>query len=187
MSQPSVMNPSYHFAQVPQAEIQRSSFDRSHGYKTTFDAGYLIPIFVDEVLPGDTFNLKLNAFARLATPIKPFMDNLFFDTFFFFVPNRLVWTHWVNFNGEQANPGDSTAYTIPQQTSPAGGYAVLSLQDYMGLPTAPMLGAYTKSHNALPLRAYNLIWNQWFRDENLQNAAVVDMGDSGDVSTNYVL
>ena len=77
--------PSYHFAQVPQAEIQRSSFDRSHGYKTTFDAGYLIPIFVDEVLPGDTFNLKLNAFARLATPIKPFMDNLFFDTFFFFL------------------------------------------------------------------------------------------------------
>ena len=187
MSQPSVMNPSYHFAQVPQAEIQRSSFDRSHGYKTTFDAGYLIPIFVDEVLPGDTFNLKLNAFARLATPIKPFMDNLFFDTFFFFVPNRLVWTHWVNFNGEQANPGDSIAYTIPQQTSPVGGYAVLSLQDYMGLPTAPMLGAHTKSHNALPLRAYNLIWNQWFRDENLQNAAVVDMGDSGDVSTNYVL
>ena len=86
-------------------------------------------------------------------------------TFSFFVPNRLVWTHWVNFNGEQANPGDSTAYTIPQQTSPAGGYAVLSLQDYMGLPTAPMLGAHTKSHNALPLRAYNLIWNQWFRDE----------------------
>ena len=86
MSQPSVMNPSYHFAQVPQAEIQRSSFDRSHGYKTTFDAGYLIPIFVDEVLPGDTFNLKLNAFARLATPIKPFMDNLFFDTFSFLFP-----------------------------------------------------------------------------------------------------
>ena len=107
--------------------------------------------------------------------------------FSFFVPNRLVWTHWVNFNGEQANPGDSIAYTIPQQTSPVGGYAVLSLQDYMGLPTAPMLGAHTKSHNALPLRAYNLIWNQWFRDENLQNAAVVDMGDSGDVSTNYVL
>nr|QJB20615.1 MAG: major capsid protein [Microvirus sp.] len=187
MSQPSVMSPQHNFSQVPSAEIQRSSFDRSHGFKTTFNAGYLVPIFVDEVLPGDTFNLRLNAFARLATPIKPFMDNLFFDTFFFFVPNRLVWTHWVNFNGEQTNPGDSVVYTIPQQTSPAGGYAVNSLQDYMGLPTTPMLGANTKAHNALPLRAYNLIWNEWFRDENLQNSVTVDKGDSGDSVADYVL
>ena len=105
------------FSQVPVADIQRSSFDRSHGFKTTFNAGYLVPIFCDEVLPGDTFNLHLSAFARLATPIKPFMDNLYFDTFFFFVPNRLVWTHWPHFNGQQDNPGDSTAYTIPQQVS----------------------------------------------------------------------
>ena len=183
----SVMSASHNFSQVPQAEIQRSSFDRSHGFKTTFNAGYLVPIFVDEVLPGDTFNLHLNAFARLATPIKPFMDNLFFDTFFFFVPNRLVWSHWVNFNGEQTNPGDSTSFTIPQQVSPAGGYAVNSLQDYMGLPTTGMLGGNTKTHSALPLRAYNLIWNQWFRDENLQNSATVDVGDSGDNVANYVL
>ena len=187
MPMPSVMSNSHVFSQVPSADIQRSSFDRSHGFKTTFNAGYLIPIFCDEVLPGDTFNLHLNAFARLATPIKPFMDNLFFDTFFFFVPNRLVWSHWVNFNGEQTNPGDSTAYTVPQQVSPSGGYAVNSLQDYFGLPTAPMLGSNTKSHNALPLRAYNLIWNEWFRDENLQNSVTVDTGDGPDDVANYVL
>ena len=180
--------PSQHnFALVPHAEIQRSSFDRSHGCKTTMNAGDLVPIFCDEVLPGDTFNLRLNAFARLATPIKPFMDNLYFDTFFFFVPNRLVWTHWVNFNGEQTNPGDSTAYTIPQQVSPSGGYAIGSLQDYFGLPTVGQMTATTKSHSALPLRAYNLIWNQWFRDENLQNSVTVDTGDGPDNIANYVL
>ena len=116
MSLPS-RNASHTFSQVPSAEIQRSGFDRSHGFKTTFNAGWLIPIYVDEVLPGDTFNLRLNAFARLATPIKPFMDNLFFDTFFFFVPNRLLWDHWEQFNGSQNNPGDSTAYVIPQSVT----------------------------------------------------------------------
>jgi hypothetical protein len=180
--------PSQHnFAVVPHADIQRSSFDRSHGCKTTMNSGFLVPIFCDEVLPGDTFNLHLNAFARLATPIKPFMDNLFFDTFFFFVPNRLVWSHWVNFNGEQVNPGDSTAYTIPQQVCPSGGYAIGSLQDYFGLPTVGQMTATTKSHSALPLRAYNLIWNQWFRDENLQNSITVDTGDGPDTVSNYVL
>ena len=108
MSLPS-RNSSHSFSQVPSADIQRAGLDRSHGFKTTFNAGWLIPIFVDEVLPGDTFNLRMNAFARLATPIKPFMDNLFFDTFFFFVPNRLLWDHWEQFNGSQNNPGDSTA------------------------------------------------------------------------------
>lgn len=180
--------PSQHnFSVVPHADIQRSSFDRSHGCKTTMNAGDLVPIFCDEVLPGDTFNLRLNAFARLATPLKPFMDNLYFDTFFFFVPNRLVWSHWVNFNGEQVNPGDSTAYTIPQQVCPASGYAIGSLQDYFGLPTVGQMTANTKSHSALPLRAYNLIWNQWFRDENLQNSLTVDTGDGPDNIANYTL
>lgn len=171
------------FAQVPNAEIQRSTFDRSHGNKTTFDAGWLIPIFWDEALPGDTFNCSMSAFARLATPIAPIMDNLFVDTFFFFVPNRLLWDNWQKFNGEQKNPGDSTDYLVPQMVSPAGGYAELSLSDYFGIPTkVPGL-----SHMSLFHRAYNLIYNEWFRDENLQNSVVVDKGDGPDTYSNYVL
>ena len=100
----------HQFSQVPQATIPRSSFNRSHGLKTTFDAGYLVPIYVDEVLPGDTFNLRTTLFGRLATPIKPVMDNLFLETFFFFIPNRLTWQSWQKFNGEQENPGDSTDF-----------------------------------------------------------------------------
>ena len=116
------------------------------------------------------------------------MDNLHLDTFFFFVPNRLVWTNWVKFMGEQTNPGDSTSYVVPTITSPAGGYAVGSLFDYFGLPTAGQItGSNTVTHNALPLRAYNLIYNEWFRDENLQNSLTVRTGDSGDVPSDYSL
>ncbi len=178
----------HRFAMIPQAEIPRASFDRQFAHKTTFDAGYLIPVYVDEVLPGDTFNLKMTAFARMATPIFPIMDNMYLDSFFFFVPNRLIWNNWQKFMGEQVNPGDSTSYVVPQQVSPAGGYAVGSLQDYMGLPTAGQVGAgNTVSHCAFWPRAYNLIWNEWFRDENLQNSAVVDKGDGPDTPSNYVL
>ena len=179
----------HRFAMIPKADIPRASFDREFTHKTTFDAGYLIPVFVDEVLPGDTFNLRMTAFARLSTPLFPVMDNMKLSSFFFFVPNRLVWTNWKKFMGEQDNPGDSISYLVPQQVSPAGGYAVNSLQDYMGLPTTPMLGANTVSHCAFFTRAYNLIWNQWFRDENLQNSVVVDKGDGPDAtpSANYVL
>ena len=180
----------HQFAMIPRAEIPRAKFNRQFNHKTTFDAGQLIPIFVDEVLPGDTFNVKMTAFTRMATPIFPVMDNLHLDTFFFFVPNRLVWTNWVRFMGEQDNPTDSIAYLVPQQVSPAGGYSIGSLQDYMGLPTVGQVTAgNTVSHSALPLRAYNLIWNDWFRDENLQNSAVVDMGDGPDSTpaTNYVV
>ena len=107
------------FSQIPRADIQRSSFNRSHGYKTTLDSGYLVPFFVDEVLPGDTFNLKATLFGRLATPVVPFMDNMYLETFFFFVPNRLVWDNWQKFNGEQKNPGDSTDFlTILSKKSP---------------------------------------------------------------------
>lgn len=173
---------------IPKADIPRSSFDRQHTHKTTFDAGYLIPIYVDEVLPGDTFNLKATLFARLSTPLYPVMDNLHLETFFFFVPNRLVWENWVKMMGEQDNPGDSISFTTPQQVSPAGGYAINSLQDYMGLPTVGQLGgAATYSHSALPLRAYNLIYNEWFRDENLQNSVVVDTDDGPDTVTDYTL
>lgn len=117
----------HQFSQVPKAEIQRSQFDRSHGYKTTFDAGYLVPVFIDEALPGDTMNLKLNAFARLATPIKPVMDNMMLDSFFFAVPYRLIWNNFQKFMGEQANPGDSTSYTVPQMTGPGAGVSLLVL------------------------------------------------------------
>jgi len=174
----------HNFSQVPRADIPRSSFDRSFGHKTTFDAGYLVPFYVDEALPGDTFNAKLSAFARLATPLHPFMDNLFIDTHFFAVPMRLVWDNWQKFNGEQTNPGDSTDYIIPTMAAPAStGYAANSLSDYMGIPTQiPDL-----EHSSMWHRAYNLVWNEWFRDENLQDSVVVDKDDGPDDPTDYVL
>jgi hypothetical protein len=179
---------SHSFAMVPKAEIPRSSFDTQYAHKTTFDGGYLVPIYCDEVLPGDMHNVKATMFARLATPLFPVMDNLHLDTFFFFVPNRLVWSNWVKFMGEQANPSDSISYVVPQITSSAGGYAVGSVFDHFGLPTAGQItGSNTVTHNALPLRAYNLIYNEWFRDENLQNSVVVNTGDSGDDVTDYSL
>ena len=132
----------HQFSKVPQAQIQRSSFDRSHGYKTTFDAGYLIPVYIDEALPGDTFNMSMSAFARLATPIKPLMDNMFLDSFFFSVPIRLIWEHWNQFNGEREHHETLPDYLVPQMTSPdyaAGGIAIGSLSDYFGLPTGCLL------------------------------------------------
>lgn len=180
----SVMSAQHTFAQVPSTDIQRSSFNRSHGYKTTFDAGYLVPIFMDEVLPGDTFNLSLTAFARLATPIKPIMDNLYLDTFFFFVPNRLIWNNWQKFNGEQASPGDSTSYSVPQMPSPGTGIVSNSLSDYLGLPVG-----ITTSFNfdSLWHRGYNLIYNEWFRDQNLIASLPVDLDDGPDTYSDYVL
>lgn len=178
----------HQFAMVPSADIPRSRFDRESGLKTAFDAGYLVPIYVDEVLPGDTFSLNMTAFVRLATPIFPFMDNLHLDTFFFFVPNRLVWDNWVRFMGEQDNPGDSTSYAVPQMVCPPGGYAIGSLQDFMGLPTVGQVAAgATVSHSSLWLRGYNLIYNEWFRDQNLQNSKVVDKDDGPDNPADYVL
>ncbi len=176
------------FSMVPKADIPRASFTRQFTHKTTFDAGYLIPFYVDEVLPGDTFNLKVTGFARLATPIHPIMDNMHLDTFFFFVPNRLIWNNWQKFMGEQVDPGDSISYVVPQQVSPAGGYAVGSLQDYMGLPTVGQVNAIdTVSHCAFWPRAYNLIWNEWFRDQNLQNSVSVPKGDGPDTYSDFVL
>jgi len=181
------VNP-HNFAMVPRADIPRSKFNIQSALKTTFDAAWLVPIYVDEVLPGDAFNLRMTAFCRLATPTTPVMDNLHMETFWFFVPNRLVWDNWQKFQGEQRNPGDSISYVIPQQVSPAGGYGRLTLQDYMGLPTSGQVsGGLTVSHSALPLRAYNLIYNEWFRDENLQNSVTVDTGDGPDTVANYVL
>lgn len=178
----------HQFTMIPKADIPRSSFDCQSTHKTTFDAGYLVPVYVDEVLPGDTFKLNMTAFARMATPLYPTMDNLILDSFFFFVPNRLIWSNWQKFMGQQANPNDSISYVVPQQVSPAGGYAIGSLQDYMGLPTVGQVTAgQTVSHCAFWPRAYNLIWNEWFRDENLQNSVVVDTGDGPDTVANYTL
>lgn len=170
------------FSQVPKAQIPRSRFNRSHGYKTTFDAGYLVPIFVDEVLPGDTFNLNATLFARVATLISPIMDNMYIDTFWFYVPERLVFANFQKMLGEQENPDDSTDFIFPTLKCPTGGFEVGSLADYFGLPT----GIGNLEVRAEPFRCYNLIYNEWFRDENLQDSVPFTKADN-DVITNYTL
>ena len=178
---------SHLFSQIPRAEIQRSSFNRSHTYKTAMDSNYLVPFFVDEVLPGDTFNLKASLFGRLSTPAVPIMDNLYLDTFFFFVPTRLVWDNWQRFNGEQKNPDDSTDFLVP--TVECDGTSG-SIYDYFGIPYLEGNGADSGTKievNSLPFRAYNLIWNEWFRDENLQDSVDVPTGDGPDSDTDFEL
>ena len=171
------------FSQVPTAQIPRSKFNRSHGLKTTFDSGYLVPIFVDEVLPGDTFSMDCTLFARVATLISPIMDNMYIDTFWFFVPERLVFDHFQAMCGEQDNPTDSTDYLFPTIKSPTGtGFEVGSIADYFGLPT----GIPNLEVRAEPFRAYNLIYNEWFRDENLQESLPFSKADS-DQYSNYKL
>ena len=170
------------FSQVPRAEIPRSTFDRSHGLKTTFDADWLIPIYVDDVMPGDTFRMNANFMGRLSTPLHPIMDNMFLDTFFFFVPYRLVWDNFKKFHGERVDPDDSIDYSVPtvnnQFTVTAG-----SIFDYMGLPQTVIAA---NDVSALPFRAYNLIWNEWFRDQNLQDSVVVDV-DAGSPASQFTL
>lgn len=170
----------HRFSDAPAMYMRRTKFDRSHVYKTTFNSGKLIPIFVDEVLPGDTTRMSVNYFARLATPIKPIMDNIYLDWFFFFVPNRLVWNHWQNFCFEQEDPDDSTDYVIPTITAAAnsGNNYVGSLWDYFGLPVNT---SGNLSVSALPFRAVYLIWNEWFRDENLQKSVKIQKGDTNEV------
>lgn len=166
------------FSQIPRAQISRSVFDRSHGWKSTFDSGYLVPFLVDEVLPGDSYKVKFNFLARLSTPVVPTMDNLFLDTFYFFVPYRLLWKHWEQFNGQQDYPGASTDYLVPQTTAALEcGFPVGSLEDYFGLPT----GVRGIKCNELAIRAYALIWNEWFRDENLQNP--INLSTYGEITT----
>lgn len=173
----------HQFSMVPRAEIPRSSFDRSFGHKTTFDSGLLIPIYVDEALPGDTVSVNMHGFCRLATPFHPVMDNIYMTTFFFAVPNRLLWDNWAKFNGEQTNPGDSTDFLCPQVSAGAPGFSALSIADYFGLPT----GVANLLVSAFPFRAYNLIWNEWFRDQNLQGSLTVPRGDGPDAATTFTL
>lgn len=176
------------FSQLPRADINRSTFDRSHSVKLSFNAGDLIPFYVDEVLPGDTFNLATSKVIRMPSLITPIMDNFYLDTYFFFVPNRLVWNHWREFNGENTQSAwlPTTEYEVPQITSPATtGWNIGTIADYMGIPT----GVPGLSVNALPFRAYSLICNEWFRDENLTDPLVTPTDDSvvaGTNGTNYI-
>ena len=157
------------FSQVPHAEIQRSRFDRSSRLLTTWNTGELIPIYRAEVLPGDTVTMDMASVVRMSTPIFPVMDNAFMDTYFFFVPNRLVWEHWKEFNGENNSSywTQPTEYNVPQLIAPGTGWNKGSLADYFGLPT--YVGGI--SVNALPFRMYTLIWNEWFRDQNYMSPA----------------
>ena len=171
----------HRFSDAPAMYMKRTKFDRSHVYKTTFNSGKLIPVFVDEVLPGDTARMSVNYFARLATPIKPIMDNIYLDWFFFFVPNRLVWEHWQNFCFEQEDPDDSTDYVIPtvSATGNSENAYIGSLWDYFGLPVNT--SGNLSGINALPFRGVYLIWNEWFRDENLQKSVKIQKGDTNEV------
>lgn len=171
----------HRFSDAPAMYMKRTKFDRSHVYKTTFNSGKLIPVFVDEVLPGDTTRMSVNYFARLATPIKPIMDNIYLDWFFFFVPNRLVWEHWQNFCFEQEDPDDSIDYVIPTvaATGNSDNAYVGSLWDYFGLPVNT--SGNLSGINALPFRGVYLIWNEWFRDENLQKSVKIQKGDTNEV------
>ncbi len=162
------------FATIPRAEIQRSVFNRSCGLKTSFSSGFLVPIFVDEALPGDTFTLKTSSFVRMSTPIFPVMDNFYMDVFFFAVPNRLVWDNWQKFNGEQTDPGDSTSFTIPVMGS--GNVQEETLGDYLGIP----INLPNSGYSSMWHRAYNFIWNEWFRDENLQDSVIVNRDNGPD-------
>lgn len=171
----------HRFSDAPAMYMKRTKFDRSHVYKTTFNSGKLIPVFVDEVLPGDTARMSVNYFARLATPIKPIMDNIYLDWFFFFVPNRLVWEHWQNFCFEQEDPDDDTDYVIPtvSATGNSENAYVGSLWDYFGLPVNT--SGNLSGISALPFRGVYLIWNEWFRDENLQKSVKIQKGDTNEV------
>lgn len=168
-------------------DIARSTFRRDHSVKLSFNVGDVIPFYVDEVLPGDTFQLKTSMVARLQTLLTPMMDNLYLDTYFYFVPNRIVWQHWRELMGENTQSAwiPTVEYSVPQVTAPAGGWSIGSIADYMGIPT----GVANLSVNALPFRAYALIMNEWFRDENLSDPLNIPVDDAtlaGSNGTNYI-
>ena len=180
-------NESGRFSQNPVASISRSTFNRNSSIKTTFNAGDLIPFYVDEVLPGDTFSIDTSKVVRMQTPLTPIMDNIYLDTYYFFVPNRLVWKHWPNLMFENTESAwiPESVYSVPQVTAPVGGWNVGTIADYMGIPT----GVAGVSVNAMPFRAYALICNEWFRDQNLQdpfNISLEDATQSGSNGDNYI-
>lgn len=160
-------NENTHFALNPtKIDMSRSTFNRNSSLKTSFNVGDIIPFFIDEVLPGDTFDVATSKVVRMPSLLTPLMDNLYLDTYFFFVPNRLVWAHWREFCGENTQSAwiPTTQYEVPQITAPAGtGWTTGTIADYFGIP----IGVPNLSCNALPFRAYALIMNEWFRDQNL--------------------
>lgn len=193
---PSIMN--HAFSRIPAPQMQRSVFNRTHGHKTTFNTDYLIPVFIDEVLPGDTMNMRATFFARIATLIQPIMDNVFLNWFWFFCPNRILWDNWQKFNGEQVNPGDSIDYTIPRLTDAEGlSFEDNSLADYFGLPIRDFdeaiinYGAASAPNstpvNALPFLMYNMVYNEWFRDQNQQDSLYFNTGDGPHDVDNFAL
>lgn len=172
-----------HFALNPtRIDMSRSTFDRSASVKTSFNVGDIVPFFLEEVLPGDTFNVRTSKVVRMQTLLTPMMDNVYLDSYYFFVPNRLVWNHWKEFNGENTESAwiPTTEYSVPQITSPSAGWSVGTLADYFGLPT----GVGGLSVSALPFRAYALVMNEWFRDQNLQDPLVVPVDDATVVGVN---
>jgi len=191
MRQPAVTQ--HDFAKVPAPTIQRSTFNRSHGHKTTIDADYLYPVLVDELLPGDTIRLDAVLFARLNTLLHPLMDNLHLDAFVFATPMRLLWANFQKFMGEQDNPEDSIDFTIPRLYEPtvdAYTFDSGSIYDYMGLPVEREInlsGTNRQNISALFLRNYNLIYNKWFRDQNLQDSLPFNDSDGPDDVAEYFL
>jgi len=171
------------FARIPSISVPRSKFDRSCGYKTTMDEAYLVPVFLDEALPGDTVDMQATTFTRMATPLHPVMDTLKLDMFFFAVPLRLVWDNFKHFMGEKTNPDDTTEYVVPTVSAGAMGMPVGSLWDYYGLPIGTTV---TPDVAAFHHRAYNLIYNEWFRDENLQDSVTVNTDDGPDPAGDYL-
>lgn len=169
-------NSEYNFAENPQVGVSRSRFQRNSDNKTTFNTGDLIPIYLDEVLPGDTHQIDVACVMRMATPIFPVMDNAYCDFYFFFVPNRLLWEHWKEFMGENKETAwtPKTEYSVPQVTAPTGGWAEGTLADYLGLPTK----VEGISVSALPGRAYGLIYNEWFRNQNVTQPTLVEVTDA---------
>uniref|UniRef100_A0AAU8AXI9 Major capsid protein n=1 Tax=Dulem virus 162 TaxID=3145639 RepID=A0AAU8AXI9_9VIRU len=169
-------NTESHFSTLPKVDISRSTFDRSSSLKTSFNVGQIVPFFIDEVLPGDTFDVATSKVVRMPSLITPIMDNIYLDTYYFFVPNRLVWSHWREFNGENTQSAwiPTTEYEVPQLTAPSGGWNVGTIADYFGVPT----GVSSLSVNALPFRAYALIMNEWFRDENLSDPLSIPVNDA---------
>lgn len=175
-------NSEQHYSQVPHAEIRRARFKRDFSLLTTINEGDLVPIYCDEVLPADTFKINLNSLVRMATPLYPVMDNAYMDFYFFFVPARLLWEHFVNLMGQNDKTfwAETTEYTTPVTTAPAGGWKVGTIADYFGIPT----GVNNLKVNSMPFRAYVKIWNEWFRDENLQQPAQMTIGDETTTGSN---
>lgn len=152
------------------------------GHKTTFDSGYLIPLFLEEILPGDTVSMRASFFGRLQTLDFPILDNIYFDTFWFYCPNRLLWSNWARFLGARDNPTSSIDFVVPflsEEEPGSGTFEVGSLADYFGLPLGDVINS-GEDINCLPFRMYNLVWNEWFRDQNLQNSLSVPVTDGPD-------